>query len=789
MNPNLLPPPLATGAFDLLQEMLLERGTIRADFSLYQDFMDQRRDQLLVPEQGKCDADAARFRNTGNRLYLNGEYGEALVGGLLRARRVRVCTVQHRSGQKTGKLMPKLRVRELNCEQQIAAGRLKGTVPSPRIDINFDINPKIPFLAKGMRDFNPGDVIMDAEPLLTAIDFNLCYENCSHCGVKFSNSLIPCPGCVFSMYCGEKCRQKSWKLWHQFVATKLRNFSNFNLLSTPRLFFYGLYLFDDNLAELNRFCEGKPRLDYSNLDRRELFRILQNTEDRRDPTGELNGYLEEKLISYANPLMVTVTTGRRNFTIQTLNKLARLATTLLSSNRDYLGRVVCRRRRGCEIDSERSEAFSYANQTKCSTGRMGFSKITACTVPAIGTSSDPRQATLIASHVVREWGMSSKLACGKSSLLSFRAPTSTIATTVARVLARILSERLHAGQEVRVLGENYSFVDGKRFLYAVGIDLCILKTSTIIHVNINEDVFIYQPLKLNTQFIIKITIEPVNPSEHPQIMDGLRKVNTSYPLLSTRFTVELYLDCVMHLRNVFRDSERWCLCESVVETSSLKWFTKAFNKKNDDYRTAGEGSGRGRGEFFQVNYDWDMLASRAIWAFGPYNTSYHILVDDKLSFEVDKTLLGSVKDSIVQGFRLGSHDGPLCEEPVRNDKFKIIDQSIAQETVHRGVQAPADCVSSVNTVLARRRGHVTQDAPNSGSPPSIRSASTPTCERTPKAKLSACPSPVICSTRASSSGRWNVIVNLIVRTDSPHNLVTELSNDVDKCHSLVLVHS
>ena len=32
------------------------------------------------------------------------------------------------------------------------------------------------------------------------------------------------------------------------------------------------------------------------------------------------------------------------------------------------------------------------------------------------------------------------------------------------------------------------------------------------------------------------------------------------------------------------------------------------------------------------------------------------------------------------------------------------------------VQAPADCVSAVYTVLARRRGHVTQDAPISGSP-------------------------------------------------------------------------
>ncbi|KAL9705297.1 hypothetical protein quinque_008815 [Culex quinquefasciatus] len=146
MNPNLLPPPLATGAFDLLQEMLLERGTIRSDFSLYQDFMDQRRDQLLVPEQGNF---GMVIRGEGDVPAGHGI--RESVGGLLRARRVRVCTVQHRSGQKTGKLMPKLRVRELNCEQQIAAGRLKGTVPSPRIDINFDTNPKIPFLAKGMR--------------------------------------------------------------------------------------------------------------------------------------------------------------------------------------------------------------------------------------------------------------------------------------------------------------------------------------------------------------------------------------------------------------------------------------------------------------------------------------------------------------------------------------------------------------------------------------------------------------------------------------------------------------
>ncbi|KAL9697850.1 hypothetical protein quinque_001291 [Culex quinquefasciatus] len=321
--------------------MLLERGAIRADFTLNQDFMDQHRDLLLVPEQGKCDADAARFRNTGNRLYLDGKYGEALVWCFAEKESDQLATgYGNRSAvyfeqseyefalynidlakkhDYPEKLMPKLRVRELNCKQQIAAGRSKGTVPSPRMDINVDTNPKIPFLAKvdhrrilvAEKDFNPGDVIMDA--LLTAIDFNLCYENCSHCGVKFSNSLITCPG-AFSSCTGARS-----------VGRRA-----------------GSCGINSNGAELNRF-----ELDYSNLDRCELFRILHNTAARRDPIGELNGYLEEKLISYgyflvfqANPLMATVTTGCRNFTIQTLNKLARLATTMLSNNCDYLGRII-----------------------------------------------------------------------------------------------------------------------------------------------------------------------------------------------------------------------------------------------------------------------------------------------------------------------------------------------------------------------------------------------------------------------------------------------------------------
>lgn len=40
------------------------------------------------------------------------------------------------------------------------------------------------------------------------------------------------------------------------------------------------------------------------------------------------------------------------------------------------------------------------------------------------------------------------------------------------------------------------------------------------------------------------------------------------------------------------------------------------------------------GEFFQSKYDWDLLAARSIWAFGPEIDGPNILVDDTLPSEV-----------------------------------------------------------------------------------------------------------------------------------------------------------
>ncbi|CAH3120906.1 unnamed protein product [Porites lobata] len=380
--------------------------------------------------------------------------------------------------------------------------------------------------------------------------------------------------------------------------------------------------------------------------------------------------------------------------------------------------------------------------------------------------------------------------------------------TAFHVFGRVMSGTIYAGQQARILGENYTIEDEEdsrvgtvgrlwiaearynielnrvpagNWVLIEGIDEPIVKTSTITQVQGNDEVYIFRPLKFNTCSAIKIAVEPHNPSELPKMLDGLRKVNKSYPLLTTKVeesgehvilgTGELYLDCVLHdLRKMYSEIDIKvadpvvAFCETVVETSSLKCFAETPNKKNkitmiaeplekglaediENEKVLITWNKKKLGEFFQTKYDWDLLAARSIWAFGPDNSGPNILVDDTLPSEVDKSLLNTVKDSIIQGFQWATREGPLCDEPIRNVKFKILDAVIAGEPIHRGggqiiptarrvaysaflmatprlmepyffveVQAPADCVSSVYTVLARRRGHVTQDAPVPGSP-------------------------------------------------------------------------
>src|SRR5687767_179073 len=53
-----------------------------------------------------------------------------------------------------------------------------------------------------------------------------------------------------------------------------------------------------------------------------------------------------------------------------------------------------------------------------------------------------------------------------------------------------------------------------------GVDLSIVKTSTITSVSPSEDdlVYIFRPLRFNTLPVLKVAVEPVNPTELPKML-------------------------------------------------------------------------------------------------------------------------------------------------------------------------------------------------------------------------------------------------------------------------------
>ena len=43
-----------------------------------------------------------------------------------------------------------------------------------------------------------------------------------------------------------------------------------------------------------------------------------------------------------------------------------------------------------------------------------------------------------------------------------------------------------------------------------------------------------KPLRFNTTSVVKVACEPLLPSELHKMLDGIRKINKSYPLLTTK---------------------------------------------------------------------------------------------------------------------------------------------------------------------------------------------------------------------------------------------------------------
>jgi 116 kDa U5 small nuclear ribonucleoprotein component len=201
--------------------------------------------------------------------------------------------------------------------------------------------------------------------------------------------------------------------------------------------------------------------------------------------------------------------------------------------------------------------------------------------------------------------------------------------------------------------------------------------------------------------------------------------------------------------------------ETVIETSAIKCPGDTPNKKNTLCMIA-EPLDEGLGDRIESGlidtlnpeftlrseFQWDILSARSVWAFGPEeHFGPNMLLNETFPDEVDQDVLQTVQKSVVQGFQWATREGPLCDEPIRNVKFKLLEAKLSDQIIQRSagqiiptarriayssflVACPrllepvlfveiictAECIAPIQKVLAKRRGHITAESPKPGTP-------------------------------------------------------------------------
>jgi len=366
---------------------------------------------------------------------------------------------------------------------------------------------------------------------------------------------------------------------------------------------------------------------------------------------------------------------------------------------------------------------------------------------------------------------------------------------------RVFSGTVKTGQKVRIMGPNY--VPGKKddlfvkniqrtvlmmgryvepiedcpcgnTIALVGIDQYLLKSGTI---SDNENAHNLRVMKFSVSPVVRVAVEPKNPSELPKLVEGLKRLSKSDPCVKCYIEEsgehivagagELHLEiCLKDLREEFTGIDLITTDpvvsyrETVTAKSSQVCLSKSPNKHNrlwvtaepfqeglseaiEDSQIGPRDEPKKRARLLADKFGWDLTEGRKIWAFGPETTGPNLILDVSKGVQY----LNEIKDSVVAAFQWATKEGVLCEENMRGIRFNLVDVQLHADAVHRGggqivptarrvlyaacltaeprlmepvylveIQCPETAIGGIHATLNKRRGHVISEEQRPGTP-------------------------------------------------------------------------
>lgn len=370
---------------------------------------------------------------------------------------------------------------------------------------------------------------------------------------------------------------------------------------------------------------------------------------------------------------------------------------------------------------------------------------------------------------------------------------------------RVFSGTVASGQKVRIMGAN--FKPGKKedvyeknitrtvlmmgrtvesipdvpcgnTVALSGVDQYLIKTGTIGSVEIPaEEAYPIRSMKYSVSPVVRVAVKPKNPGDLPKLVDGLKKLAKSDPLVVCEFEESgenVIAGCgELHVEICLNDLEKdYAQCdiiksdpvvtykETMTAESSQPAMTKSQNKHNRIHGTSaplhedlpdlienGEISPtqdiKVRGKRLAEEFGWEKDDTAKIWCFGPDNAGPNVVVDVTKGVQY----MNEIKESMVSAFQWSSKQGVLCEENIRGMRFNVFDCELHTDAIHRGggqimptarrlyyalemlseptllepifscdITAPSDCMGGVYQSLNQRRGQVVEEIQITGTP-------------------------------------------------------------------------
>lgn len=308
---------------------------------------------------------------------------------------------------------------------------------------------------------------------------------------------------------------------------------------------------------------------------------------------------------------------------------------------------------------------------------------------------------------------------------------------------RVFSGTVRTGMKVRIMGPNYvpgtkkdlsikniqrtMLMMGRRTeavdsvpcgntVGLVGLDQFLVKSGTLSDL---EEAFPLKDMKYSVSPVVRVAVEPKNPGDLPKLVEGLKRLAKSDPLVSCRTEEsgehiiagagELHLEiCLKDLQEDFMNGAEIRASNPVVsfrETvegvdnpeDNAVCLSKSPNKHNRLYiyaeplpeelptaieegKVGPRDEPKARSRMLRDEYGMDEDGTKKIWCFGPDTTGANLLIDRAKAVQY----LNEIKDSCIAAFQWATKEGVLCDENVRGVSYGIADCTLHADAIHRG---------------------------------------------------------------------------------------------------------